>query len=126
LTVDRSLVLVLLDEYQTLCATGGFDPAMLFRLGYLAGDIADQSAGSHRTVAYVLRSVFFDFANWIEGDLSMTPDQVGSAFSVLDAPVRTAISSLIKPLDATRTMVAIGHLLDARKLSLDHLGYVRD
>lgn len=126
MTAARSSVLEFQQDYQRFCDAGGLGSAELYQLGRQAGKIADERVDPHRIVAFVLRSVLFDRANYVEGDLQINPTQAGSALAALDAPVRAAIASLMGPVDTNRAMAVAGRLLDARQASLGHLRYARD
>jgi hypothetical protein len=125
LTSDRALVLELQAEFQNFCETGGLGSAELFQLGRSAAKIANRRGNSHRVVAFVLRSVFFDLASRVEGDPPINPGQAGSALAALDAPARAAISSLNGPLDANRAVAIAGRLLDAKQAFLEHIGQAK-
>jgi hypothetical protein len=55
-------------EYLASVAGGGLATAQLFRLGALAGDVFAQSRDPYSLLAYVLRSIFLDLAQGLEGE----------------------------------------------------------
>jgi hypothetical protein len=100
-------------EYLEFVTHGEVGAEQLFQLGGLAYDIFVESRGVHSLLAYVLRSVFLDLAERLNGE-PVSPD-LGRFLKTLNGPVEAAIAGLKRPLsEIAATRLAI-ELLDGRR-----------
>jgi hypothetical protein len=102
-------------EYRALPAGGFLEAAPLFQLQALAHDVFRESDDEGRKLlAYVLRSVFRDLAQYLDGEPGVPPD-AGFFSKTLAGPTEAAIAALKRPLSGAKAARLAIVLLDGRR-----------
>jgi hypothetical protein len=113
MTSADSAIVSLEREYDQFRNVGVLSPDELHRLGALASAVAAERLGPHRLVAYILRSVLFDFAQKAEG-APISRNTTDKFFATVDPPISAALASLKAPMSVDQSVALTNQLLDAR------------